>query len=135
MEKLGNTTFLDFELCEQTVTIESNEAEVDIIDVEVKKEADCAYAVVGGQICYKITVENRSEVQFGDPDLGPGQLFFRDPLDKNLEYVQGSFTVDGHQRTPTVIDNEINYYLDAPAMSTVIVRFCVKVLSVPYSDV
>ena len=135
MATLGNITFLDLDLCEETVTIESNEVEVDIIDVEIKKEADCAYAVVGGQICYTITIENRSEVPFNDPAIGPGQLFFRDPLDENLEYVQGSFTVDGHQRTPTVTNNEISYHLDVPATSTVIVRFCVKVLSVPYSAV
>jgi len=120
---IGNQTFLDLELCEEAVTVSSNQVETDIIDLQITKTASCNVAVVGGTICYLITIFNNSEVDLED-------ILFRDPLAPNLTYKVGSFEVNGTPETPTIIGNELQYVLTIPAGETVEIDFCATVTSV-----
>ena len=123
---IGNQTFLDLELCEEAVTVQSNQVETDIIDLTIVKSASCNVALVGGKICYKVTITNNSDV-----DLE--YIMFRDPLAPNLTYIEGSFEVDGTPQTPTIVGNELQYELTIPAIEEdeppvpVVITFCVTV--------
>ena len=142
--KQENLAFADIELCDEAVSVASEPAEVDIIDLQVTKTADCQYAVVGGKICYTVTIFNNSDVNFvGDrEDDEMGGVIFRDPLTSNLEYIPGTFTytIDCGEPDPTPVqvepnidtDNVMTYdSLEIPAGCTAIVKFCVKVKSAP----
>ena len=130
-----NQVFLDVELCGETATTSSDVTETDIIDLEVTKTADCDYALVGGNICYTITITNNSDVDFIDGEMGG--IVIRDPLASNVEYVPGSFeyTIDGGE--PISADpnidgsNVLTYTIELAAGETAVVHFCVKVLSMP----
>ena len=121
MPLLTNTTFMDFTLCGDAVSVQSTPSEVDIIDLQITKVAACAYAVVGGEICYTVTIFNNSETELTD-------VLFRDPLAANLEYVEESFEVDGDAEEPTIVGNELQYTFDTIAPgATIEVEFCVTV--------
>jgi len=118
---VANTAELDVVSCdgEEPTTIQSNKEEVEIVDIVVEKTANCPIAFVGGTIQYCITVTN--------PSLHEFQSTFRDVLDSRLEYVDGSFTVDGTTQTPTISGQEISHLVTIPADSTVTICFKVKV--------
>jgi len=112
---------VDFELCEDEITISSDPVVVDVIDITVDKEASCAYAVVGSEICYTITITT---------DTAIDGMTFKDLLDPAVEYVVGSFEVNGDPEDPVITGQEISYELDLPIGETVI-EFCVEIKSVP----
>jgi len=130
-----NQVFLDVELCGETATTASDPVETDIIDLEVTKTSDCEFALVGGNICYTVTITNYSDVDFITGEMGG--IVIRDPLSSNLEYVPGSFyyTIDGGE--PVTDDpnidgsNVLTYTIELAAGETAVVHFCVKVLSMP----
>jgi len=118
---LTNQSFLDLELCEEVATASSNIVETEIIDLNMIKEANCGYAVVGGKICYTITITNNSAIELVD-------VVFRDPLPNNLTYVEGSFTVDDDSQTPIIdANNVLSYTLTIPSSSTLVIKFCTTV--------
>jgi len=130
MPTLGNQTFLDLELCEDAITVSSNEVDVDIIDLQITKAASCNMAVVGGEICYTVTIINNSDVDFTEE--GAGTITFRDPIDSNLSYKDDSFTVSNDlDAEPTFVGNELTYELSIGAGETVTIAFCVTVISAP----
>jgi len=131
-----NRVFLDIELCDEAVSVESNVAETDIIDLQVTKISNCPYAVVGGNICYTVTIVNNSNANFVDGALGG--IIFRDPLASNLQYIPGTFQYtigsgEPFQVEPNInADNVLTYdSIVLPAGQTAIVTFCVRVLSLP----
>jgi len=121
MPTLSNITALDFELCEEAMTVHSNEVETRIIDLKITKSASCAFAIVGGRICYTVTIETNTAIE---------NVTFRDTLANELEYIAGSFEVNGTPHTPTIVGNEIQYTFNLPAGTTVI-TFCAIVTSLP----
>ncbi|MCL2755600.1 MAG: DUF11 domain-containing protein [Firmicutes bacterium] len=134
--KLENKAFLDLELCGEAVSVDSGEpTEVDIIDLQITKTANCAYAILGGNICYTVTIVNNSDVDFTDGEMG--EITFRDPLADNLEYVDDSFEygTDPDNLTPGTpnIDgnNVITFDLAIPAGETMYIEFCAKVTAMP----
>jgi len=131
-----NQAFLDFELCGDAVNVQSEIATTDIIDLQITKVSNCAYAVVGGNICYTITIFNNSDADFTTGELGG--IIFRDPLASNVQYVPGSFEYEIGAEPPVQVEpdidsNNVMTYdsLEIPAGDTAIVTFCVKVLSLP----
>jgi len=135
----NNKIFLDLTLCNQAVSAESEIAETDVIDLQITKVSNCEYAVVGGNICYTVTIVNNSDVDFIEGDDEMGGIIFRDPLSLNLKYVLDTFeykigAADPVQVNPDVdpITNVLIYdSLEIPAGITAIVTFCVKVVSAP----
>lgn len=120
MATVGNEALLDLTLCGQAVSVTSNQADVDIIDLQVTKAASCSLVLLGGEVCYTVTVVNNSTVNLTG-------VTFRDPLASNLTYVTGSFQVDGVPEVPTISGNEIQYTFDITAGSTVTFDFCATV--------
>ena len=104
-KKIKNFACLEIELCGTEQSIESNETEVDIINLEIKKEADCKYAFCGGTLGYTVTIKNDSDVKLED-------LEFKDTLSDNTEYKAGSFKVDGAPKTPVINGKTISYKID-----------------------
>ena len=135
MMKQENELFADVQLCGDTASTGSGVVETDIIDLQVTKAAKCDKALVGGRICYTGTIINNSDVDFITGEQGP--VTIRDPLASNVEYIAGTFeyTIGSGQPVQDEPDidgnNEMTYELEIPAGETVIVEFCVKVLSVP----
>jgi len=129
-----NKVYLDIELCDESVAVESEVNETEVLDLDVVKEADCQYAVYGGQICYTVTITNDTDHTFGNHADDFSTLVFRDVLADNLEYIDGSFTYQ--IGTGPIVDDEDPDYQnntltfgdwEIPPHTTVIVRFCVKV--------
>jgi len=130
MATLGNQTFLDLELCEAAVTVPSNPVNVDIIDLQITKSASCGMAVVGGEICYTVTIINNSDIDFTEE--GAGTITFRDPLDSHVTLDETSFMVSNDpEAEPVMVGNEITYELSIGAGETVTINFCVTVDSAP----
>ena len=125
---MTNQSFLDLELCNGAVSAESNIIETEIIDLQIEKEASCAYAIVGGRICYTVTVTNNSDHSFDDSGLG--MLTFRDVLASNVRYIDGTFQIDGNDATPTIdADNVMTYTFEIPPHESVVITFCVRVVA------
>jgi len=129
MPTMQNQSFLDFELCDEAVSVHSEPVDIDVIDLTMTKVASCDKVVVGKDICYTVTIVNNSDVEIDGT--------FRDPLDENVEYVTGSFKVtvgEDHpiEENPTISpENVMTYPITIPADETVVIEFCVKVASVP----
>ena len=117
MGTLGNHSFLDFNLCEEAIVVQSESVETEVIDITIKKEASCGFVIKGGKICYTITIDNKSDVELED-------VTFRDPLDQNLTYEEDSFEVDGHKVQPEIEDNVITHKLNIPAETIIEIKFC-----------
>ena len=115
---------LDFDMCRDAISVQSNPADTEIIDLQVTKSASRTAVFVGDNICYTVTVFNNSDVDLEE-------LAFSDVLMSNLAYVEGSFEVDGVAVTPTISpDNELSYLIPLVAGgATVVVTFCVTVTS------
>jgi uncharacterized repeat protein (TIGR01451 family) len=133
-----NKVFLDITLCNEAVSTASNIVETNIFDLQVTKKSNCPYAVVGGKICYTVTIVNNSDVDFIIGEYEAGCIIFRDPLANNLEYIGGSFEYvigsgEPVKVEPDIDSNNVLTYncLEIPAGKTAIVTFCVKVKSVP----
>ncbi|MCL2846467.1 MAG: DUF11 domain-containing protein [Firmicutes bacterium] len=131
-----NQAFLDIELCDEAVIVESEVSETEILDLTITKESDCPYAVIGGTICYTVTITNNTDHTFdGRDDTAFSPLVFRDPLAENLEYIVDTFTfsingaIPPTHGTPTIDTDNIMTFDDwtIPPQSTVVVEFCVRV--------
>jgi len=121
-----NQSELDFELCDGVETVTSNAATTGIVEITMNKVADCNMALLGGNICYTVTISNTSAAY-------RLSTTFRDMLPDELQYVDGSFTVNGVQQTPDVDGQEITYTFELLVEDTVI-KFCTKVIAVPTDD-
>ncbi|MCL2796708.1 MAG: DUF11 domain-containing protein [Firmicutes bacterium] len=119
MATLENTSFLDLDLCEEAISVESNEVVTTVIDLSIVKEASCAYVILGKNICYTVTVTNNSDVELLD-------VMFRDPLPSGLVYVEGSLEVDGTPVEPATTSPDLTYLLESvPAGGEpVVITFC-----------
>ena len=137
MSTVLNQTFADVTLCGETVFAESQVVTTDVINLTVEKEASCQYVLVGGRLCYTVTITNDSDVDFTTGELGG--VIFRDPLAENLTYIPGTFeyTIDCGQPDPvppvqvepTINSDNVMTYdsLQIPAGCKAIVTFCVTV--------
>lgn len=90
---ITNQSSLDFDLCEEPVTIISNETEANELDLQIIKSQSCDYFVPGSVITYCVDVINNSDVTLEN-------LLWHDTLDPRLLYIWDSFTVDGEPEDP-----------------------------------
>jgi len=91
--RIDNKSFIDIESCEEIFSLESNEATVTKISLDIEKIPGCRYTIEGGQIRWCTVIKNNSEIDLED-------LTFRDVLASGTSYVTGSFTVNGTAATP-----------------------------------
>ena len=139
MSKQENKIILNLTLCGEAVSVESLPSETNIIDLTVKKVSDCEYALVGGKICYTVTIFNNSDVDFIKGQEEMGGIIFRDPLALNLSYVENSFNYEINDEEPIFVEPDIDDMtnimtydcLEIPANTTAVVKFCVKVERMP----
>ncbi|MCL2599211.1 MAG: DUF11 domain-containing protein, partial [Firmicutes bacterium] len=87
----------NFDLCDEAIIVASNEAVVEIVDLQIVKEADVPYTVVGKTICYTITVTNHSALNI--------ETLFTDEIQSYLTYIDASFLVDDVPQTPDIQNN------------------------------
>ena len=120
MAKLENISQLDVEVCEEKVAIESNEVELDVIELTIEKSVSCPWTVPGGTVTFCNTIKNASE------ETTILDSTFIDELNPRFTYVTGSFTVDEVDVEPIIEGNTIKYNIEelAPEQELVI---CFKV--------
>ena len=102
MPNITNTSNLNLELCDESVTIASNEVQSKELDLTFTKTQSCQYFITGGTITYCIEIDNRSDVEFDS-------LRWFDVLDNRLTYVNNTFTANGAPKTPTINGQEISW--------------------------
>ena len=121
MEYIKNKAVITYE-SEDTV---SNEVVIKIVGIMpiVIKLCDKTQAHEGETVKFTVTVKNPSLVT---PMNG---AVFSDELDQNLDYVTGTFKVNGVDATPTLTGNELKYTIPAiAANSTLTITFDAEVL-------
>ena len=101
-EHITNRSQVEIEACDETIAVQSNETTVNILRLEVVKTAGCNISAVGHHIDYCVRITNESGADLHD-------LVFRDTIDSRTSFVAGSFTVNGHPRTPTVHGHTISF--------------------------
>jgi uncharacterized repeat protein (TIGR01451 family) len=99
-----NTSSIDIQSCDETITVTSAPVNVHQLKLSVTKVASCPVAVVGGTIKYCVTIKNAT----GVPVFG---LMFRDVLDQHVSYKAGSFTVNGIPADPIITGQTITYLI------------------------
>jgi len=104
LDSIINRAQIEIEACDETIVVESNEAEVNKLHLIVVKTPGCNLTAVGHHIDYCVSVKNESGVDVED-------LLFRDVLDSHTSYVTGSFMVNGAPATPTVQGQTITYLI------------------------
>jgi len=123
-----NKAFLDVEACEELHEFPSNEVTAEYVNIRITKTQSCRWAFHGGHITYCVKIEN-----LGGAGQWPMPMTFRDVLDSGVQYVTGSFMVNGQSRTPqqtgqtltySILDNDIGYSPDG----NITICFTVKVL-------
>jgi len=117
-----NKAHIDVEGCDEVITFDSNEVESTYLNIEVKKSASCIWAVRGKNLTYCTDVTNMSAKAVADAK-------FNDTLDLGLQYVDGSFTIDGVTAVPQIAGQQLSYTIPQINMNqTVKICFQVKVL-------
>jgi len=105
-------------MCFGPFDFESNEVQIDVLDLQITKQS-CPYTVKGKDICFTIVATNNS-------DLDVFGVRFSDELDPGLEYITGTFKINGEFTTPLMADNTIQYRIDIPAGEDVQIKFCAR---------
>ena len=105
IRKIENKAVVEIGTCEQVVEVESNAVQTKPIKIKVEKKQACDTVLVGKNAKFKVVIENQCDTELHD-------LLFKDRLAKCLDFVEGSFKVDGHERRPEIRDNAISYKID-----------------------
>ena len=106
--RITNQSSFEFDLCEDTVVIESNEIGVEVVDTDcyrVEKTASCGYVAAGGEVTFCSTIRSTCTEHHGSA------FTFKDLLAPEFEYLPGSFTVNGTHETPTVNGHLVEFHL------------------------
>jgi len=123
MSTITNTASADLELCDELVQITSNTISFEVAEILITKYVNCPSTVVGGTLRFCIEISNPSTTAINN-------VILRDALDPRLQYVPGSFTINGVPATPSVVGNVLSYNIGTiPPLSTVVACFRVRVLS------
>lgn len=85
---IKNEADIELRLCGKDYKIESNCVEAKKIDVFILQEESCGFVLCGEKIKYTFKVCNKSDVKLFN-------LKFKDCLESDLDFIPGSFTVDG----------------------------------------
>jgi uncharacterized repeat protein (TIGR01451 family) len=123
MSTITNTANAELELCGELVQITSNTVNLEVAEIIIRKYANCSFTIVGGTVRFCIEVSNPSAATINN-------VLIRDVLDPRLQYIPGTFFVNGVPATPTVVGNVLSYNIPAiPPFSTVVACFRVRVLA------
>jgi|GEM_PF-2389494 len=102
---MENRAFLNFELCGQRRTIQTNPVVVHPFDIEFEKFGPaCGHIINGENVSFRISMRNNSQVNLRNVD-------FRDPLPHGLVYVPHTFRVNGRREHPTINHGAIEFRL------------------------
>ncbi|MCL2847063.1 MAG: hypothetical protein FWE38_05280 [Firmicutes bacterium] len=115
--KIENQAELDVQFCGESLTVESNTVVANRLDVVMVKTQSCDYFMKGSIVTFCVEIKNN-----GNPLELP--MVFRDKLYGYVEYVDGSFTVDGVSKTPEFHGNELTYRFNTLNKS---MKLCFKV--------
>ena len=101
--KIENKAFLGIEVCERERRIETNTIHLHRVELEFEKHGpECEHVFTGETVEFRVTIKNKSNKEFRN-------VLFSDPLSRELEFVEGSFRVDGRHERPTLRRNELQY--------------------------
>jgi len=103
MPRIENQSEYIVQACNDSESIQSNEIYVDVIDLDcytVTKTTPCGIVFKNREITFCTTIKSNCQEH-----IHTGERF-RDVLSMYLEYVPGSFTVNGIHREPTVTGTE-----------------------------
>ena len=102
-ETIRNQGQLGFNLCGRHREIESNRVELHVVDVEFEKHGpECNHVVEGENVEFRFVIKNKSNVELENVE-------FRDHLVRELEFVEGSFRVNGRPQRPNVHRNTVSF--------------------------
>lgn len=119
---IKNAAHVDIEGCDELITFDSNEVQAHYLNIELTKTQSCIWAIHGKNLTYCVTIKNKSTDRVTD-------LKFYDTLDLGVEYVPGSFRVNGEEVTPDINGRTISYIIPELALNqTITICFQVKVL-------
>ena len=100
---MKNKAFLRIEVCGHHHTIESNEVELHLLEIEFEKFGpECNHVVIGERVEFRIKLKNKSDKDLHD-------VLFTDPLQRGLEFVMNSFRVNGEHVHPEIRRGNIEY--------------------------
>lgn len=103
--EIKNKAIIKVEYCGERHFIESNEVELNKIDLIVLKRQNKNAAFVGDCVKYTITIYNDSKTDLYN-------LEFEDKLAKDLKYVRDSFKVNGIKENPCYEHNDLSYRIN-----------------------
>ena len=116
---IKNSASVEFELCGKKESVSSNETEVNEIKLSLKKKA-CAGVLAGGALEYEITVGNDGVPVYG--------VLFKDVLQDGVDYVYGSFKIDGKEETPELTGQTLSYHIpEIEGNTEIIITFKVEI--------
>ncbi|MDR0850452.1 MAG: DUF11 domain-containing protein [Christensenellaceae bacterium] len=101
-DRIFNRAFIDFNMCGRMRVFESNIVETTRIDIAVEKSQSNPLIFDGDEHEYTVKVINKSMLDIDN-------VHFKDFLDDGLEYVAGSFKVDGQSEDPKMVGHELSY--------------------------
>lgn len=122
MPVVQNTSHLTITIGEDQVTIDSNVAELAIIEPGIVKTVNPSWTMFGGTATFCNAITNPSDTETITNSL------FSDTLDSSLSYVDGTFTVDGVTETPTISGQTVSYVIPTLAPGQTI-NICFRVLA------
>jgi uncharacterized repeat protein (TIGR01451 family) len=119
---IKNQAHIEVDGCDEVIDFISNEVESHFLNIELKKRVNCIWAIHGKNLTYCVDIINRSTAKVPD-------VRFRDTLDLGVQYVSGSFMVNGTPQTPSISGQTLTYLIpNLDLNQTITICFEVKVL-------
>jgi uncharacterized repeat protein (TIGR01451 family) len=120
MNKIKNRAAVEINLCGRMHVVESIETVVEPIKVEIEQEQPCPFVLENDTFRYVFKIKNLSEANISN-------VRFKDILSNRVEFVCGSFEVNGCREHADVHGNVLEHIIrELHACDTVIISFAVK---------
>jgi len=117
--KVINKATVELEFCDGIKIVESNTTEAQAIKLVLEKTQDCDFVLVGHKIKYTVRILNECEVELHD-------VIFKDILDDCVEFVEGSFEIDGEVKTPEVEEGILKFIFPVLEKEETVITFEVE---------
>ena len=122
MKKIKNKAEFEVKFCGRTHVVETEESVVEVIKVEIEQESPCRFVLEKEKVKYVFKIKNKTDTNICD-------CKFKDILSERVEYVHGSFEINGRKAHHVHVRGNV---LEAPirelkACETITVSFEVKV--------
>jgi uncharacterized repeat protein (TIGR01451 family) len=120
IKKIENKAVAKLEICDEEFEIVSNTVTTKPIKIRIEKKQNCDVVFIGENVKYTVEIENQCSTDVEN-------LIFKDELDKCLEFVKGSFRVNGKVEAPEIKDNTIIFKIDKlESCETLVITFEAK---------